>query len=179
MVFRDGDSSGAPRVDFMVSDRLTPEALAGMLFMLRQAVVFPWESVEQVVREYCKDDLGDPHTPGTAAWHMRHIIEIFRQHARVIMLGLNEKPSQVDGAIASLDGVAWTGLDAARDTLLADVDAFIKWAAELPADALDRPFAYGKETNLAKMIACMSVHITWHAAAVHYWCRWKRPAQPK
>jgi hypothetical protein len=179
MVFQDGVTSGVPRVDSIVSERLTPDALAGMLAMLRQAVVFPWESVDQIVREHGSTDLGDPQTPGTAAWHFRHIIEIFRQHARVVMLALNEKASRVDGAIASLDGVVWTGSDAARDLLLADVDAFIKWAAELPEVALNRPFAYGKETNLAKMIACMSMHITWHAAAVHYWCKWKRPPQPK
>lgn len=180
MVFRDGvHGSGAARVELVVSDRLTPEALAGMLAMLRQSVVFPWESVDQVVREHGGTDLGDPLTPGTAAWHLRHIIEIFRQHARVVMLALNEKPTRVDGAIASLDGVAWASAQASRDTLLADVDAFIKWAAMLPEEAINRPFAYGKETNLAKMIACMSVHITWHSAAVHYWCKWKRPAQPK
>lgn len=178
MVFRDGvTGAGAARVESIVSDRLTPDALAGMLALLRQAVVFPWESVDQVVREHGASDLGDPNTPGTAAWHMRHMIEIFRQHARVVMLGIHEKPAHIDGDIASLDGVAWAGPQAARDTLLSDVDTFIRWAAALPESAINRPFAYGKETNLAKMIACMSVHITWHSAAVHYWCKWKRPAQ--
>lgn len=167
--------SGAARVESIVSDRLTPDALAGLLALMRQAVVFPWESVDQVVREHGATDLGDPYTAGTASWHMRHIIEIFRQHARVVILGLNEKASRIDHGIASLEGVGWADAQGARDTLLADVDAFIRWAAELPEDALNRPFAYGKETNLAKMIACMSMHITWHAAAVHYWCKWKRP----
>lgn len=166
----------AARVTALMSNHAAPESIAGMLAMLRQAVVFPYESIDQVVHEHGSTDLGDPATPGTAAWHMCHIVEIFRQHARVAMVGLSEHPARVDGVIAAPDGFAWTNAAAARDALLRDIDAFIVWTTSLPPASLSRPLVYGNETNLPRMIACMSVHITWHAAAVHYWCKWKRPA---
>lgn len=54
------------------------EYLPGQWFMLRQAVVLPYESVDQLIAEHGGRDLGDPLTPGTWAWHLRHIAEIFR-----------------------------------------------------------------------------------------------------
>ncbi len=128
--------------------------------MLRQAVVFPYESVDQVVAEHGGRDLGDPHTPGTGAWHLRHILEIFRLHARTVLLAKPEAP------IPSVPS-------AARAELLADIDAFTSWINVQSHDRLARRFKYGSETDLPSMLMCMSVHITWHAAAVHYWVKWK------
>ncbi len=79
--------------------------------MPRQAVVFPYESVDQLIGEHGGRDLGDPLTPGTGAWHLRHIVEVFRLHARTVLLAKPEAP------IPSVPS-------AARAALLADIDTF-------------------------------------------------------
>jgi hypothetical protein len=147
--------------------------LPGQLFMLRQAVVFPYESVDQLIGEHGGRDLGDPLTPGTGAWHLRHIVEIFRLHARTVLLGLGEVAERVDAMIAKPEAPIPAVPSAARAELLADIDAFTSWINAQGHDRLARRFKYGSETDLPSMLVCMSVHITWHAAAVHYWVKWK------
>jgi hypothetical protein len=147
--------------------------LQGQLFMLRQTVVFPYESVDQLIAEHGGRSLGDPHSAGTGAWHLRHIVEIFRLHARTAMLGLGEVQATIDALIPEPEASIPMQPKAARDALLADMDAFVAWVSRQSPDRLARRFTYGSETDLEQMLVCMSVHVTWHAAAVHYWVKWK------
>lgn len=155
---------------------MTDEQLDTALHLLRQTVVYPWESVDQVVAAHGQRDLGDPSTPGTGAWHLRHIVEIFRLHARTTMLGMGAPAHIVDGLVPEPTSAIPSKPRMARDALLADIDAFSQFArASSPDDRLRR-FDYGSSTDLAEMLVCMTLHITFHAAAVHYWSRWKAPA---
>ncbi len=141
--------------------------------MLRQTVVFPYESVDQLITEHGERSLGDPHSAGTGAWHLRHIVEIFRLHARTAMLGLGEARAAIDALIPEPEASIPMQPRVARDALLADIDAFVNWVSRQSPDRLARRFTYGSETDLEQMLVCMSVHVTWHAAAVHYWVKWK------
>ncbi len=87
-------------------------------------MVFPYESVDQLVGEHGGRDLGDPLTPGTGAWHLRHIVEIFRLHVRTVLLGLGEVAERVDAMIAMPGAPIPAVPSAARAELLADIDAF-------------------------------------------------------
>jgi hypothetical protein len=132
--------------------------------MLRSTVTLRWESVDQVLKDHGDKPLGDPDTPGTGAWHLRHIVEIFREHARV-MRGDKAPDAR---PIPSTPR-------AARDALLADVDAFIVWARTVP-NLASRTITYGSTMPFMEMFAGTVQHITWHAAAVHYWTKWRMPA---
>jgi hypothetical protein len=160
--------------------RVDQASLAVAIRLLRSTVVEPWESVDQVLAEHGRADFGDPLCEGTAAWHFRHIVEIFRVHVRTVMEGLGDPDAAAsiappDAAIPrrpASDG-GWSP-KVVRDELLADVDRFANWLAEQPEAVLARPFAYGSPTDLTTMFSVMQQHITWHAAAVHYWFRWRR-----
>jgi hypothetical protein len=153
-----------------------PASLAVSLRLLRATVVEPWESLDQVLTEHGLSDLGNPLTEGTAAWHLRHLVEIFRLHARTTLAGLAD-PSAA-AVIAPPEGpIPLTGSwspQTARDELLADIDRFSACLLRLPPDALDRTFTYGRSTDLTTMLSTILQHITWHSAAIHYWCRWRR-----
>ncbi|HQY88006.1 MAG TPA: hypothetical protein PK402_05065 [Tepidisphaeraceae bacterium] len=142
---------------------------------MRATVVEPWESVDQVISEHGASDLGDPASAGTAAWHLRHIVEIFRVHTRTVMTGLGDEVAaqaiRWPDAMIPIDGV-WNP-KSARDELLADIDQFSAWLLHQDNETLARPFAYGSPTDLTTMFSVMIQHITWHAAAVHYWRRLK------
>lgn len=148
--------------------------------LLRATVVEPWESVDQVISEHGQAELGDPLREGTAAWHLRHIVEIFRVHARTVMVGLGDvraaemmAGSEAQALLQLPSNVGWSPR-MMRDGLLADIDRFALWLMRQPEEVLARPFSYGSSTDLTRMLSVMLQHITWHAAAVHYWCRWKR-----
>lgn len=135
------------------------------LRLLRETVTHRWESVDQILREHGHKPLGDPLTPGTAAWHLRHIVEIFRTHA----LAASRQSLRFDAPLPADPA----GL---RLTLLRDLDRFIDWVDQQPLDRLSGPASlidYGGPQSLETMLGIMSRHITWHAAAVHYWCKWK------
>lgn len=151
------------------------EELRAGLGLLRQTIVFPWESVDQVVREHGGADLGDPQTPGTGAWHLRHIVEIFRLHARTVMGGLGAPGAEIDGVMPAPEGRVDGPPREVRDALLRDVDAFSAWVLARPAPARETPLTYGGPTTLREMLVCMTLHITFHAAAVHYWRKWRSP----
>lgn len=158
------------------SATLTPDSLPVALALLRATVVTPWESVDQVIADHGHADLGDPLTPGTGAWHLRHIVEIFRLHARTTIVGLGggqaaDSSPTPEAGIPRVGG--WTA-QAARDELLADVETFAGWLSQQPASTLSRRFRYGRELDLLTMFSVIQQHITWHAAAVHYWVKWKR-----
>lgn len=150
------------------------------LRLLRATIGEPWESVNQVVADHGQAELGDPLREGTAAWHLRHIVEIFRLHARTVMSGLGD--GHLEHVMPSPDapiplghdaGLAWSPA-AVRDELLADVDRFAEWLLAQPPEVLERQFSYGSPTDLTCMFSVMLQHITWHAAAVHFHCRWNR-----
>ena len=134
------------------------------LAMLRSTVTLRWESIDQLLREHAGVNLGDPLTPGTGAWHLRHTVEYFRVHARAMMGDPTPDPRPIPSDPALM-----------RDALLADIDGFIAWAREQPDDLWSRPVTYGKAMPFMEMFAGTAQHITWHAAAVHYWVKWRSP----
>ncbi|MFT3687247.1 MAG: DinB family protein [Phycisphaerales bacterium] len=134
------------------------------LAMLRFAVILRWESVDQVLKDHGGKALGDPLTPGTGAWHLRHIVEIFREHARVMRGDAEPDTRPIPAAPRAM-----------RDALLVDVDDFIAWANSQPDDLAARPITYGQTMPFLEMLAGTAQHITWHAAAVHYWTKWRSP----
>ena len=89
------------------------------------------------------------------------------------MLGLGDTQAAVDALIPKPETPIPMQPKPARDALLADIDAFIDWVSRQGPDRLARRFTYGSEIDLEQMLVCMSVHVTWHAAAVHYWVKWK------
>lgn len=135
---------------------------ADTLAQIRACVDAPWESVAMTLAEHPAGTLGDPDEPGTGAWHLRHTAEVFRLHARHLI------GPETD---------AWPPVPsdptAAIGTLRADIDRLDAWAADgLHADTT---VSYGHDRPASEMLGVMLRHIVWHAAAAHYWCRWKRP----
>ncbi len=134
------------------------------LHLLRSAVDHPWESLTSALKQNPRADLGDPTTPGTAAWHLRHLLETFRAHALTAAPELGPWP-EVPYAASPY---------AVADALLSDLDQFVAWWAARPMDGAALRIHYGGRTmDLEELVGVMTRHITWHAAAVHYWCRWK------
>lgn len=133
--------------------------------MLRFAVTLRWESVDQVLKDHGDKPLGDPLTPGTGAWHLRHIVEVFREHARVMRGDPNPDTRPIPADPRAM-----------RDALLADVDDFCAWARAQPPGLAERPITYGQTMPFTEMLAGTVQHITWHAAAIHYWTKWRMPA---
>ncbi|HYD02175.1 MAG TPA: hypothetical protein VEB22_13190, partial [Phycisphaerales bacterium] len=131
---------------------------------LRATVTLRWESVDQVLRHHGGRALGDPGTPATGAWHLRHIVELFREHARVMR-------GDPDADVRPIPSTPC----AMRDALLSDIDDFIGWARNQPDGLASRPVTYGETMPLLEMLAGTAQHITWHAAAVHYWAKWRAP----
>jgi hypothetical protein len=127
------------------------------LRLLRDAVTDRWESVDDAIRRHAQDTLGDPLTPATPAWHLRHIVEIFRVHAAAATRG---------GIVFAADIPADPAQ--ARNALLRDVDAFIDWVDRQTLARLEEPIEYGGPKSLEAMIGIMLRHVVWHAAAVHY-----------
>ena len=127
------------------------------LEILRATVVHPWESVERIVQLYGAADLGDPASPGTPGWHLRHIAEVFRLHASEVSRGALAFSEPIPTAPAGV-----------RDTLRTDTERFIHWAETQAAERLSQRFEYGHEMDAQEMLGVMIRHIVWHAAAVHY-----------
>lgn len=145
--------------------RLLSSRMEHALAMLRSAVTLRWESVDQVLKEHGDKPLGDPDTPGTGAWHIRHTVEIFREHARVMRGDADPDTRAIPSTPRAM-----------RDALLADVDGFIAWARAQPGLA-SRTITYGPAMPFIEMLAGTAQHITWHAGAVHYWTKWRMPAK--
>ncbi len=145
--------------------------------LLRAAIIEPWESVDQVIESIERDSalLGDPTREGTGAWHLRHIVEVFRLHARTVMAGAGDPAAAatLPPPEASIPDAAEWSPRLARDELLADVETFCAWLAAQSDDTLSEAFNYGRRVDVMTMLSVMLQHITWHAAAVHYWRKWK------
>jgi len=105
------------------------ERLAAQLFMLRATITCPWESVDQLLREHADRSLGDASVPRTGTWHLRHIVEIFRLHARTTMLGLGAEPAAVEDLVQRPDAAIAALPQPARDGLLSELDAFSAWTS--------------------------------------------------
>lgn len=109
-------------------------------------------------------DLGDPSEAGTGAWHLRHILDLFRTHAAAAAPELEPWPPVPFQASPR----------AVADALLADIDQLVAWWANRPMEAGPvRVYFGGRSVDLQELLGVMTRHITWHAAAVHYWCRWR------
>lgn len=138
---------------------------ADTLTQIRACVDAPWESIAMTLAEHPADTLGDPEEPGTAAWHLHHTAEIFRLHAHhLIGPETDAWPPVPPEAIAAIA------------VLRADLDRLEALAAEHLRP--DMVVSYGPDQSVSDMLGVMLRHIVWHAAAAHYWCRWKRPAAP-
>jgi hypothetical protein len=134
---------------------------ADTIAQIRACVEAPWESVAMTLAAHPAETLGDPAQPGTAAWHLRHIAEIFRLHARHLV-----GPETEAWPAIPPDAVAAIG------TIRGDLACVEAWAAEhLRPDAV---VDYGGPLSASAMLGVMLRHIVWHAAAAHYWCCWKR-----
>lgn len=141
---------------------MASDLFADTLAQIRACVDEPWESVAMTLAEHPAETLGDPAEPGTAAWHLHHIAEMFRLHASHLIGPETDAwppiPPDPTGAI---------------DTLRADLVRLEAWAAaHLRPDAV---IDYGGPRSASEMLGVMLRHIVWHAAAAHYWCCWKRP----
>ncbi len=136
------------------------------MHLLRAAVDHPWESVVGALKQNPRADLGDPTQPGTGAWHLRHMLETFRHHAATVSPELEPWPA------VPFDASPY----AVADALMTDIDQFVAWWASRPPQSQQVRVHYGgRVMDLSEMVGIMTRHITWHAAAVHYWCRWKMP----
>lgn len=134
--------------------------------LLRHTVTLAWESVDQVLREHARADLGDPAVAGTAAWHLMHIAGIFRLHARTVMH--DPRAATPDDPPLPTDPAQL------RATLLADIEGYNAWLTRQPPAFFAAPVEYGRSHTFLEMTSVMTQHITWHAAAIHYWVRWGR-----
>jgi hypothetical protein len=71
-------------------------------------------------------------------------------------------------------------ISAVRDELLAEVDRFSDWLEKQDEATLARSFEYGRSVDVTTMFSVMLQHVTWHAAALHYWCKWRTtPGSPQ
>lgn len=121
----------------------------------------PYESLRMTIEKHPFERMGDPDAVGTGAWHLMHVCEVFRVHARAFM-GAEEIeawPSMPDG------------LGACVEMLREDADRFAAWCLANPQRVGD--VHHGEDLTFAMMLGVMHRHIVWHAAAMHYWCLWK------
>ena len=121
----------------------------------------PYESVRWMLDRHPYETMGDPQQEGSGAWHLMHLCEVFRIHAKAFV-GADE---------IGRWPTAPEGLGASVEMLNADADRFAQWC-RANADHIDR-VKHGEEMAFEVMMGVMHRHIVWHSAAVHYWCLWK------
>ncbi len=124
----------------------------------------PYESVRWMLERHPFETMGDPEQEGSGAWHLMHLCEVFRIHARAFM-GEDEIgswPSMPDG------------LEGQVEMLKEDAGRFADWCRAHPDQVGD--VHHGEDLSFEMMMGVMHRHIVWHAAAVHYWCLWKGKA---
>ncbi len=135
------------------------EALVEQVLMTIRA---PYESVRWMLERHGYETMGDPGQEGSGAWHLVHLCEVFRIHCRAFMgeeaIGRWPKPPR--------------GLAERVEMLEEDAVRFAAWCRSNP-DRVGR-VTHGQEMSFEEMMGVMLRHIVWHAAAVHYWCLWKR-----
>jgi hypothetical protein len=121
----------------------------------------PYESLRMTIEKHPFARMGDPNQEGSGAWHLAHVCEVFRIHARAFM-GKDE--------IASWPSMP-SGLADQVEMLKADAARFAAWCRANPDRVGD--VHHGEDLSFELMMGVMHRHIVWHAAAVHYWCLWK------
>lgn len=124
----------------------------------------PWESLRQALDKHAWLEMGDIEETGTAGWHLMHIAEVFRIHAKAAM---GEWGAEEVGDWPAIERSAAGAGRMVRE----DVERFCAWCLEHP-ERCGR-VTHGDEMDFEEMIGVMLRHIVWHAAAVHYWCLWK------
>ena len=133
----------------------------GGVTQIMMAIDAPYESVKMLLDQHPCETMGDPEEEGSGAWHLKHMCEIFRVHAKAVM-GETE--------VASWPSMP-KGLRACAMMLKEDAMRFTMWCMT-HVHQIDT-VTYGEEMSFEEMTGIMSRHIVWHAAAVHYWCTWK------
>jgi len=138
--------------------------VGALIGQLLASVREPWESLRQTLDKHAWVEIGDIDEVGSGAWHLMHIAEVFRIHAKAAMgeWGADE----VGGWPPIEQSVAGAGR-----MIREDVERFSAWCLEHP-ERCGR-VTHGEEMFFDEMIGVMLRHIVWHAAAVHYWCLWK------
>lgn len=125
----------------------------------------PYESLRMTIERHPLERMGDPSEEGSGAWHLAHLCEIFRIHARAFM--------------GSAEIERWPkmpeGLGASVEMLKEDAARFAGWCRANPERVGD--VHHGEDLTFEMMMGVMHRHIVWHAAAVHYWCLWKGGAR--
>ena len=144
------------------------QAVVGQLLA---SVQEPWESLRQTLDKHDWSDMGDGATVGSGAWHLLHIAEVFRIHAKAVM-GADELDRWPAIELSSDAGVEHAGA-----TVRLDVERFAAWCLEHPEQC--GQVTHGEDMPFEEMLGVMLRHIVWHAAAVHYWCLWKGPGMSK
>lgn len=143
----------------MTDDRPFADTLTQIL----AAIDEPFESIRMTLDQHPPHTLGDPAEEGSAAWHLVHTALVFRTHARHLVGTQTEDwpeiPADVEGAIT---------------VLRQDAERVRNWASTNLDPNIS--ITYGQDQSASQMLGIMLRHIVWHAAAAHYWCKWKRPA---
>ena len=121
----------------------------------------PWESLRETLDGDAWVEMGDVDEVGSGGWHLMHIAEVFRVHAKAVI-----GDAEVEGWPAIERSVTGAGR-----MVREDVERFAAWCVEHP----DRcgVVKYGGEMSFEEMVGVMLRHIVWHSAAVHYWCLWR------
>lgn len=121
----------------------------------------PYESLRMTIEKHPYKTMGDPETVGSGAWHLLHLCEVFRIHAKAFMgaAEIESWPARPDGLAANVE------------MLREDAARFASWCRMNPQRVGD--VHHGEDLSFAMMMGVMHRHIVWHAAAVHYWCLWK------
>lgn len=120
----------------------------------------PYESLRMTIEKHPYTSMGDPKSVGSGAWHLEHLCEVFRIHAKAFMGQdeINSWPTMPEGLA---DQVEMLKQDAAR---------FAEWCRANPERVGD--VHHGEDLSFEMMMGVMHRHIVWHAAAIHYWCLW-------
>lgn len=133
----------------------------GGVTQIMMAIDAPFESVKMLLEQHPCETMGDPEEVGSGAWHLKHMCEVFRVHAKAI--------------VGEEEVARWPkmprGVRACAMMLKEDAMRLIIWC--IPRADRIKQVTYGEEMGIEDMMGIMSRHIVWHAAAVHYWCLWK------
>ena len=136
-----------------------------VLAQLEAAINAPWESLAMTLDLHPFSKMGDPTIEGSGAWHLVHIAAVFRTHAMHVV---GEAEMSKWG---SLPEPSEETLPIVVEMLIEDCERFGHWCRSNPE--LCTTVEYGEEHTFEQMLGVMLRHIIWHAAAVHYWCKWK------
>ncbi len=135
-----------------------------VLTQLEAAINAPWESLAMTLDMHSFSKMGDPTIEGSGAWHLVHIATVFRNHAKHVVGDeqIEQWSPMPESSIENLPMIV--------ETLIEDCEQFCNWCRSNPDQ---QSIDYGGDQTFEQMLGIMLRHIIWHAAAVHYWCKWK------